>query len=67
MTLEKAIDNAARDLPGGYLITLSIENGSAWIDLRDENTGYITIALDGSTKTEEISEAVKLAIAREQP
>jgi hypothetical protein len=63
MDLLKAIDNAARDLPAGYIINLGIENGAAWVELITPNY-YEEYSIDGAdlTLAEQIEYAVKTAI-----
>lgn len=37
MTLEEAIEAAAKDLPPGAEITVTVEHWSAWVDASDSN------------------------------
>jgi len=37
MTLEEAIEEAAKDLPPGAEITVTVEHWSAWVDATDSN------------------------------
>ncbi len=41
MDMSRIIDMAARDLPEGYTIEISIERGSAWVSLSDPDSTVI--------------------------
>jgi len=57
-SLDVAIERAARDLPPGWVITISIENGSAWVDIIDTiGCDNQDIDMDGS-----IAEKVEYAL-----
>lgn len=67
MELFKAIDNAARDLPDGYVINLGVENGAAWVELLYPDGinefGFADLTDGGSrTLAEQIKYAVDIAI-----
>lgn len=65
--LIETIDNAARDLPSGYIINLGMENGAAWVELlRPDSTREYGLAetIDGVDRTlaEQIKDALDIAI-----
>lgn len=43
MSLWNTINNCADKLPKGYVIKLGIENGSAWVELYDDQDQEITL------------------------
>ena len=61
--LHRAVENAAAELPEGYLISLYVERGSGWIDLTDDNGDVVRVETDDRSLAEQINEAVKAAKA----
>ena len=70
MNLNEAVELAAKDLPGGYIITLEIENGAAWIELvRPDGIEWgFADDIDGADRTlaEQIKYAMDIAIEMEK-
>ena len=70
MDLMQAINNAARDLPDGYIINLGMENGAAWVELIRPDSKEFGFAdnIDGADRTlaEQIKYAVDIAIEAEK-
>jgi hypothetical protein len=60
--LGEAVERAARDLPSGYEVDLSVEQGAGWVVLRDPR-GKLT-AIDGAdrTLTEQVHAAIDSAL-----
>lgn len=59
--LDRAIEEAARDLPDGYVLHLSVERGAAWVDF--ESRTYFC-QIDGADRSlpEQVALAVRLAV-----
>jgi len=60
VTLDAAVQQAARDLPDGHTVDLSIEHGSAAVALLDAQGSVTEIPPDG-TLAEQVLEALRLA------
>tara|TARA_Y100000401_G_scaffold100352_1_gene89170 strand:- start:283 stop:498 length:216 start_codon:yes stop_codon:yes gene_type:complete len=62
LTVDQAIEDAASDLPEGYVIELNIENGSAWINMYGPNGSDVEFpeCVD-STLAEQIQDAMHSA------
>lgn len=64
MNIEDAIRHAAAELPDSYIINISVEKGSAWVDFTDPCGDYVG-GIDGLDKTlaEQVIQAVSIAKA----
>ena len=61
-TIEKAIEEAARDLPEGWTIVLSVENGAAWVEAVRPNGIRVTIDDPDGDIYDRVREAGRLAV-----
>lgn len=63
LTTDQAIEDAARDLPDGYVIEINVENGAAGVEMYDPRGNDIAL-LDQADLTiaEQIVDAVENAI-----
>lgn len=61
MTLEEAIEMAAKDLPEGYEIKVRVERGSAWVVLCDRDGCEEAIDETDMTFAEMVAAAVESA------
>jgi hypothetical protein len=63
MSLWNTINKVCRDLPNGYIIKLGMENGSAWVELYDDQNREIELP-DSTDKNLqfELSDALKQAM-----
>lgn len=59
MTLEESINEAAKELPEGWIIEINVENGSAWVNLYD-GCGN-SAAVSGETLSQQVSAAISHA------
>jgi len=57
-TLEETINRAAKELPVGWMITITIEVGAGWVSLYDPNKDRYQIQVEGG-----LNEHVAAAIA----
>ena len=63
LTVDQAIENAARELPEGYVIELNVENGSAWLNMYGPNGSDVKLpeCVD-STLAERVRNAIDHAL-----
>ena len=67
--LTQAIENAARELPENWCIIITVENGSASVELSGpDKYGFHTSTIDSADRTlaEQVEEALKYAKAKEE-
>lgn len=60
-TLDDECNNACRDLPDGYEITIFLENGAGWIVLIDPDGEVVPLELADMTLAQQVSLAVAMA------
>nr|WP_289108733.1 hypothetical protein [uncultured Halomonas sp.] len=63
LTVDQAIENAARELPEGYVIEVNVESGSSWINMYGPNGSDVKLpeCVD-STLAEQIDGAIEHAV-----
>ena len=60
--LVNAVNDAARDLPEGWVLWIGVENGSSWVELKDYNDNDIKCADTADmTLDEQVTDAVNAA------
>lgn len=60
--LHKQIQRACGDLPEGWEIRLSLENGAGWFDLFDDNGNHVEFASNHENLAETLSDAIDAAM-----
>jgi hypothetical protein len=59
MTLDEALQRAARDLPDGWLIQVGVERGAAWIELHNpDGDGVNFDSSPDKTLAEQLDDAI---------
>ncbi len=67
MTIDDAIEQAARDLPHGYLISIHVERGAAWVQMNTPHPSELLISTDSESNfPSQIIECVESAIRHEK-
>ena len=61
MSLEKAIEHAAEHLPEGWVIYVSVENGSGWVTAERPDGSEVDMHEDEADLEEQVRNAVRLA------
>ena len=63
MSICEEIEKAAGELPEGYILSVHVENGSAWIDMVRHGKNFDVSDVDesGDTIATKISQCVKIA------
>lgn len=63
MTLSEAIEKAAKELPEGYRVSLTVERGSAWVRVEFPDGIEIDIEIQDSL-AEAVEKAIEIARKR---
>lgn len=64
---ERALQRAAKELPEGWLLSVEVERGAGWVELRDAAFAEIELANDGDTLAENITAAIDAALQEPRP
>ncbi len=57
----ETINKICGHLPEGYIISLNLENGSAWVELLDSNGNYVLPDTTDKTIIEQLNDALCVA------
>ena len=60
MTLDEAINEAARDLPDGWIVELYVEYGTAWVRLDHDGEG-VAVNCSDMTLAQQVAACVRTA------
>jgi hypothetical protein len=65
MSLEQSIEKAAESLPAGWIVSVHVENGAAWVTAERPNGTKASVESSDRDLCEQVTDAVRLAFHEE--